>query len=140
MAFSQASGRSYTIWMPKKASTAFAIGDLVYANGTGEVQPATTSSDDHLGVCLKTIAATDSDYASTTLIPLAFPVDDTEWFVDVGTGTATEAIIGTYVDLAAAGTADVTASSVDALLVTAVVSGTKIKVKVNDMASYKSPT
>lgn len=143
MAFIQAKGRAYTQWYPKAASTAIAVGDLLYANGTGEVTPATTTSDHHVGVAMVDVAATTTGtflYSNTALIPVSVPVDDTEWLVDVGTGSATEAIIGTFVDLAAAGTADVSASSVDALFVTGVVSATKIMVKVNDMASYRNPS
>ena len=138
MAFTQANGRSYTIWLPKAASTVFSVGDLVQPNGTGEITRATTTSNVHLGVIQKNVVATDSDYASTTLVPVTFPVDDTEFFVSVGTGTATEAIIGTFIDLATASSVDVTASAVDAVLVTGVISGTVVKVKLNSMASYKN--
>lgn len=140
MAFNQASGRSYTVWLPKAASTAIAVGDLMYSNGTGEITPATATSDFHVGVSQVDVTASTTGtflYSNTTLIPVLVPVDDTEFFVPC-TG-ATEAIIGTFVDLTDAGTADVAASAVDALFVTAVISSTLIKVRVNDMASYRSP-
>lgn len=139
MAFTQVKGRYYIQYYPKAASTAIAVGDLMFANGSGEITPATTTSDHHVGVSQVAVTASDSDYAETTMIPVAVPVDDSEFLVDVGTGSAAESIIGTFVDLAAAGTADVSASSVDALFVTKVISATKIQVKVNDMASYRNP-
>ena len=138
MAFTQANGRSYTIYLPKAASTVFSVGDLVQPNGTGEIIRATSTSTVHLGVIQKAVAATDSDYTSTTLVPVTFPVDDTEFFVAVGTGSATEAIIGTFIDLTDADSVDVTASAVDAVLVTGVISATEVKVKLNSMASYKN--
>lgn len=138
MAFKQANGRAYAIYMPKAASTVFAVGDLVYANGTGEVTPATVTSDHHLGICQKAVAAADADFAATTSILLSYPVDDTEFLVPC-TG-ATADLIGTFVDLTDAGTADVAASAVDTLLVTGVISSTLIKVKINNMASYRNPS
>lgn len=142
MAFTQRKGRAYTQYYPKAASTAIAVGDLMYANGTGEVTPATTTSDHHVGISQVEVTASTTGtylYSNTAMIPVTVPVDDSEFLVDVGTGSATEAIIGTFVDLAAAGTADVSASSVDALFVTEVISATQIVVKVNDMASYRNP-
>lgn len=139
MAFRQISGEVQVKWYPKKASTVIAVGNLMYADGSGAITNATTTSDYHMGISLKAVAATDSDYASTTLIPVLVPHDTAEFLVDVGTGTATSALIGTYVDLAAAGTADVSASAVDALFVTGVESSSLIRVIVNDMASYRSP-
>jgi len=136
MAFRQNTGRAYTVFLPKAASTVFTIGDLVYANGTGEIIPADATSGHHLGVIQKSVAATDDDYASTTAVPVLFPCDATTWLVSVGTGTADSDDIGNFIDLADAANVDVTASAKDAVLVTGVISGTEVEVIINNMASH----
>lgn len=138
MAFTQYSGRVKTEWYRKAASTAFSNGALCTVNGTGEIIPATSTSTVHVGVIQKAVAATDSDYADTTLVPVLVPCDDTEWSIDVTTGTATEAIEGTYVDLTNSLGVDVSASAHDAVFVTTFVSGTKIIGRINSFAGYKN--
>lgn len=133
MAFTHFTGRVRVEWYPKKASTAFAVGDLVYADGSGAIQPADSTSGMHIGVIQKAVASTDSDYASTTLVPVLVPTDDTEWLVDVGTGTATAALIGTRCDLKDANEIDVSATSKNVVTVTRFISATKVVVKINAM-------
>lgn len=133
--FSLYKGSAHVEWFPKIASTAIAVGDLMYADGSGAVQPADSTSGMHIGVSMKKIAATDADYASTTLIPVLVPGDDTEWLVDVGTGTATAALVGTRFDLKDANEADVSATSKNVLWCTKFVSATKVVVKIPSMLS-----
>lgn len=133
MAFTHFSGKVRVEWYPKKASTAFAVGDLVYADGSGAIQPADSTSGMHIGVIQKAVASTDSDYASTTLVPVLVPTDDTEWLVDVGTGTATAALVGTRFDLKDANEADVSATSKNVLVCTRFISATKVVVKIPSM-------
>lgn len=133
MAFTHYSGRAKVEWYPKKASTAFAVGDLVYADGSGAIQPADATSGMHIGVIQKAVAATDADYASTTLVPVIVPQNDTEWLVDVGTGTAAASLVGTQFDLKDANEVDVSATSKNVVTCTKFVSATKVVVKINAM-------
>ena len=128
-------GNFHIEWYPKKASTTFALWDLVYADGSGAVQPADATSGDHIGVCLKTIAATDSDYASNTLIPVLVPSDSrAEFEVDVDTGTAlTTAMVGSRYDLTDANSLNVGGTSKKVVTITKFVSATKAWVKINAM-------
>lgn len=135
--FKRLSGVHRIEYFPKKASTAMAIGDLLYPDGSGAVQLADSTSGEHVGVCLKTIASTDDDYASTTKIPVDVADPNDLWIVDVGTGTATAALIGTYVDLKDENEADVSATSKKVLFVVGFISSTQIIVKINSTPGVK---
>lgn len=136
--FKRQSGKPNLQYFPKKASTAFANGDMVYADGSGAIQPADATSGNHFGIMLKDIVSGDADYAATTLVPVDIVGPDEIFVVDVGNGSATSALIGTYIDLHDAGSADVEASSKDVLLVVGVISASKIVVKVNASAGVKN--
>lgn len=131
MAFILNSGESKMEWYPKKASTAFTAGDLVYADGSGAIQPADSTSGDHIGVIQKTITSADSDYASTTLVPVIKAYQDSIFVADVGTGTLTTAMIGNRYDLKDANEIDVTATSKKVVEVVGYISATKALVKIN---------
>ena len=134
MAFTLAKGDAKVMWFPKKASVAIAVGDLLYADGSGAVQSADSTSGEHIGVCMKTIAATDADYASTTSIPVLVPYDDSEFEVDVDTGTAlTTAMVGSQYDLTDANSLNVGAQSKKVVTITKFISATKALVKINAM-------
>lgn len=126
------SGHPRVEWYPKKASTAIAVGDLLYADGSGAVQPADSTSGDHIGICMKAIASTDSDYASTTSIPVLVPTDDTLFKVDVDTGTAlTTAMVGSRYDLTDANSLNVGGTSKKVVTIVKYISATKAVVKIN---------
>ena len=129
MAFLRASGVPNIEYWPKAASTAFTCNALVYDNGSGAIIPADSTSGDHVGVVLKTVASTDSDYASTTKIPVDVAGENDIFEVDCG-GTATAALIGTFIDLTNSTTADEASSSKDALLVVGFISASKLLVKI----------
>lgn len=136
MAFRLLKGKTKTMYFPKKASTAFTTGALVYFDGAGAVQPADSTSGMHVGVIRKTIAATDSDYASTTLVPVEVPVERwVEWEVDATSAVAAD--VGDEIDLTDSLTADRSASSKDALLVTQFISATKLGVTILSNADIK---
>ena len=85
---------------------------------------------------MKTIAATDSDYASTTSIPVMVPTDDTTFLVDVDTGTAlTAAMIGSRYDLTDANSLNVGGTSKLVVTIVKFVSATKAVVKINSTIS-----
>ncbi len=126
-------GTFHTEWYPKKASTVFAEGDLVYADGSGAIQPADATSGMHIGVIQKDIAATDSDYASTTRVPVLVGDVNAEWLADVGTGTGAASLVGTQFDLKDANEVDVSATSKNVVHCTQFVSTTKLVVRINAM-------
>lgn len=129
--FKRISGDSKYEYFPKKASTAFAQGDLVYADGSGAIQPADSTSGDHLGVIMATVASTDADYASTTKVAVDIISPEDKFEVEVGTGTLTTAMVGNRYDLKDATSIDVTATAKKVITVTDFISGTKAIVKVN---------
>ena len=101
MAFKLVKGKSRLEWYAKAASTAFTKDCLVQFEGSGAVIPAAETVTDIVGTNLKTVAATDTDYASTTLIPVEIPLSLSEAVFegDVTTGTLTAALVGTTMDL-----------------------------------------
>ena len=103
-------GRTKIVWLPKAASTDFTKNGLVYFNGSGYVIAADSTSGDHIGIGLKTIASTDADYALATLIPVEVPMDkQCEFEADVTTGL-TAAKVGTTMDLTDANTVAIATS------------------------------
>lgn len=115
MAFKLYTGRVKQIWYPKKASIAIAVGDLMYA-ASGTILLADSTSGNHVGVSNKVWASSD---ATTDPTPVIVPLSpNVEWKVDIGTGTATAAMIQTYRDLKDEDEADVSAQSKNVLLMT----------------------
>lgn len=106
----------------KVASTAFAFNDLVYLDANGLLALATTSAILPLGVVQKTVASTDSDYASNTRIPVLVPGPDATFRCDVGTGTAATTDIGEWIDVDDEKLVDVDASTNDIFYVTKIIS------------------
>lgn len=126
MSFKRARGKTKTMWLPVTASTAIAAGALV-AWSSGKLIAATSSSNPYsiAGVLKKTIASTDSDYASARLVAVEVPVEmNVEWEADVTSGLVA-ADIGLYQDLTDASTVNRAASSKDVVQCTTVLSTTK---------------
>ena len=124
MTFIRVSGKPRLEWYPKKASQAFTLGALVYPDGSGAIQPADSTSGEHVGVILKEIASTDSDYASTTKVPVDVCGEDDIFEADV-TGTLTTAMVGTYLDLSDSVTVNAGATSKLVVLCVGFISATK---------------
>lgn len=78
-----------------KASTAYAAGELVANDDTNNV-PATSTTKNIIGICMKDKASTDS---ATTRLPIRMPKDKGAGFVMAVTGTFTTADEGSYFDL-----------------------------------------
>lgn len=128
------SGHPKLEWFPKVASTAYTYGALAKANGTGAVVNGNATSGDHIGIIMRKVVSTDSDYATAGVkIPVDFlsPEDIIE--ADV-TGTFTAASIGNAYDLTSAGDT-VNGSGTSKKVVTCVgfISTTKGLFKVNAM-------
>lgn len=98
-------GKTKFMYFPKTASLAIAQGDATILT-SGLIALAVNTSRNIVGVNRKTIASTDSDYTSTTLIPIEVPVElNVEWEFEADAGlTSTD--LGLYRDLIDENTVD----------------------------------
>lgn len=124
------SGRALMEFWPKAASQEFTCNTLVYANGSGYLIPADSTSGDHIGVITQTIASTDADYASTTLVQVMIPKDDAVFEATVS-GTLTVAMVGNQYDLTDAGTVNVAAQAKKVVTCVGFISTTRGLFKIN---------
>jgi len=130
MAFLLKKGHSRVEWYPKIASTTMTSGDLLYADGSGAVQPADSTSGDHIGIILKSVASTDADFASNTFVPVRVIENDNIFEAEV-TGTLTTAMIGNRYDLSDANTVNVGGTSKKVVTCVGFISATKGLFKIN---------
>jgi len=131
MAFIRNTGKTKEVYFPKTASTALALGDAVVLS-SGQIVKATSSTANILGICKRAVVSTDSDYASTTLIPIEVPVEKSvEWLVPVSTGSATATSVGVTYDLTDSAGINVNSTSQNAVIVTRFISATQVAVVIN---------
>ena len=96
-------GAVHVEFYPKTASTVFAFNDPVYLDTTGTLLAYTPGvAAPFIGLIKQTIAATDSDYASTTRVPVEVGNYDTEYLFDATTTAAAATDVGEFVDYVAA--------------------------------------
>jgi hypothetical protein len=114
----------------KKASTAFAIGDMLTVDSNGFLVPG--GSGKIVGICNEEITSASSDYASTRDLNFSVATNADILTIPVATGSATQTLVGELVDIDASafGSVDVTASTNDQILVTRIISTTLIEGKV----------
>lgn len=129
MSFYPHSGAWDLMYPRKVASTAFTPNNLVAYEGNGAtgdpVEPADASDTLILGIGMKTVASTDSDYASNTRIPVLIPRDKASTMkCDDVDGTMVVADEGLLVDLTNAESANRAASTTDVLFVRQFISAT----------------
>lgn len=137
MAFKRAAGKTKTMYFPKKASTAFADGALVIFDGSGFIDVAISTSAQVIGVIRKTIASTDSDYASATLVPVQVPIElYVEWAAL--TASAVAADVGAQVDLTDSVTVNRGATSHKVVTIVGVRSATEVLVVLNSLYAVKN--
>ena len=123
-------------YYPKAASEAFAVDDLVVINSSGYLTRAADGSAQRIvGLVQKTVASTDSDYASNTRIPVLVCDSDAEYLCDVTTGTAAQTDVGEYIDIDDHNSVDVVASTYDVFFVTDFISTTQVIAKINTKAA-----
>lgn len=118
----------------KAASEAFTFNDMVGINTSGYLTKYTDGAAFPLiGLIQKTVATTDSDYASNTKVAVLVAGDEAEYLCDVGTGTAAQTDVGEYIDVDGATTAhqkvDVASSSNNDFYVTQFVSAAIVVAK-----------
>lgn len=137
--FKRLSGAPNVQYMPKKASTAFLNGSLVYADGSGAVQPADNTSGQHLGIILRAVTSGDDDYASTTMVPLDVPGPNDLFEVDVPNGDLATSDVGNTCDLDAENpeSIDPDATSKNVVTIVGYISASKAIVKINAMVGVK---
>ena len=121
---------------PKTASETFTFNDMVMLGAAGTLTKFTDAANvKPKGLILKTIAATDSDYASTTRVPVLVCGPEAEYLADVGVGTGAAGDVGEFVDADGAGNAhqdiDLDNSTYDVFEVTQFISTTQMVVKIN---------
>lgn len=116
-------------WYKKAASETFSFNDLVTIDSSGFITKATDAAIVPLGLIQRTVAATDSDYASATKVPVLVPGPDAEFLCDVSTGTAAQTDVGEFIDIDDHNSVDVAASTNDIFFVTRFVSTTQVIAK-----------
>ena len=117
-------------WYKKAASETFTFNDLVYIDTSGYITKAADAvALVPLGLIQRTIAATDSDYASATKVPVLVGGPDAEFLCDVSTGSAAQTDIGEWIDIDDHNSVDVAASTYDIFYVTRVFSASLVVAK-----------
>lgn len=92
----------------KKASTAFALLDVVAYDTNGFVVPATSGSTNLVGLVQEEITVSDVDYTSARPVVVDKGIGDrAEFEIDVTGGTLTQANVGKSYDLSDAKTLNV---------------------------------
>lgn len=123
-------------YWPKNASEPFTFDDLVSVDNNGDlIKMVDAANIKQVGNIQATIAATDSDFASTTRVPVLVCGKDAEYLCDIGVGTGALTVVGEFIDLDGAGSphqnVDVDNSQFDVLEVTEHISATQLVAKFN---------
>ena len=137
MSFILRQGKTKTMLLPVTASTALTKDTLVtFSSGLLIAATSSTASADIVGVVRKTIASTDSDYATSgRLIPVEVPTERyTVW--EGTTASAVSTDIGIETDLTDAGTVNRGATSVKAVRMNKLLSATRGLFWIKFMGSY----
>lgn len=102
----QKRGEARLKWFPKIASTRFDLGDAVVFNTAGTIQPVVSTSTTVVGYIKRNVLSSDTDYATTALVPVQICIASDEVEIDTST-TVTSAMIGTTRDFSNASTLNV---------------------------------
>jgi len=114
------------MYFPKTASTALSIDSLVTLS-SGQLVAATSSSTKVLGVLRRASVSTDSDYTSTTMLPVEVPLDNTVVW-EALTASAVAGDVGANVDLTDALTVNRGGTSHKVVLISGFISATLVEV------------
>lgn len=126
MAFTKYKGKTVTRWLPVTTSTAITKGAIVaWSSSLLIAATSSTAASAHVGVIKKTIASTDTDYATARLVPVEVPIEVmVEWRGTVTSGLVA-ADISLWVDLTDSLNINRAASTIDAAQVKSVISTTE---------------
>jgi len=124
----KANGPVHLEWFQKTASTEFSFNEPVALSTAGRLIPYTPGIvTPFQGLIKKTIATTDSDYASTTRVPVEVGNADTEYLIDATTTAAALTDVNEFVDyVEATVSVNVGASTEDDFYVTQFISTTLV--------------
>jgi len=123
------SGKVKTVWLPVTTSTAL-VRDTIVEITSGLVAGADDNDTALAGVIAKTIASTDSDYATARSVPVVVPAErHVIWEIDVTSGDTAVAGTheGTEVGIDSSGTVDLDDVTNKVFLITRVVSASKVQ-------------
>lgn len=125
------SGEAQITGYKKAASTVFAFNDVVTRNSSGYLVRATSTTprSELLGLIQTDVLATDSDYASNTLVPVQEFCAEAEFKADVSTGTLVQAMVGKLFDLDDENSIDVNTTVQKSVEIVKVLSTTQAIVK-----------
>lgn len=114
----------------KAASTAFEVGQFLQYDGSGYLVPATTGKV--VGICNEAVSSASPDYAVARDLSISIPTQNDEIIIPVITGTATQALVGTLVNVDSSDTTgvDVTSGSHSQILVTRFINASTILGKI----------
>lgn len=99
MAFKRIQGLTKIQWLPVTTSTVLTKGAVVaWSSGLLIAATSSTAPSTHVGVVQKTIAATDSDYATARLIPVEVPCEVNVVWEAAVTATLVVGDIGLFCD------------------------------------------
>lgn len=129
MAFKVYRGKTKTVPMGVTPSTALVKDTLVeFTSGLIAAADADESADNIAGVLVKTIATTDSDYATSRQVGIKIPVErHVIWEADATGFTVGGTDAGVEYGLSDSGTVDFTETTAKAFKVIEVVSATKVR-------------
>lgn len=131
MAFIRRTGSErVAVQFPKVASVALAVGDALIADGSGAVTVAASTSTSIIGICQKKVAATDSDYAANTPMPVEL-IDFTAIYEADVDNTLTTAMVGLRRDLTDQNSVNATGTSHNQVTIVGFISATKALVMFN---------
>ena len=127
--FVRVKGKTETIEVLFSASVAAEEGALVYPNpaAAGQYTIADATAGGNFGVIKQTIAATDSDYASTKLVKIEVPRENNVEWLGTAAGALAQTHEWTYVDLTDSITINEAASAKKVIFVKKFVSATRGK-------------
>jgi hypothetical protein len=137
MAFKKIKGKCKVEYLPVTPSTALAAGTLVeFTSGKLAAADDNEAAADIRGVLLKTILATDSDYASDRLVPVLVPVEKhVVWEADTADTFVAATHRGVEVGIIDSANVDLDDTTNDAFLVLSG-SGTKVQGYLKINGSY----
>jgi hypothetical protein len=124
MSFIKKQGKTKQMFLPMTTSTAVTKATLcTFSSGLLVAATSGTAAADLIGVFVKTIASTDSDYATARLVAVEVPVERyTVWEGTTASMVATD--IGVETDLTDAGTVNRGGTSVKAVRAVKLISAT----------------
>jgi len=125
MAFTPYRGKWKTVWLPVTTSTVLTKGAIVsFSSGLLIAATSSTTALSHAGIIKKSIASTDSDYATARKVPVSVPMEkNCEMKGDVTSGLVV-GDIGAEIDLTDSLTVNRAATSIKVAMVKEVLSTT----------------